>query len=48
VAIVPAESKGKREGNDWNTACRNFKTSISSIYYKKRPFFFFIIKIILK
>jgi hypothetical protein len=26
VAIVPTESKGKTEGNDWNTACGNFKT----------------------
>jgi hypothetical protein len=26
VAIVPPESKEKREGNDWDTACRNFKT----------------------
>jgi hypothetical protein len=32
VAIVRPESKGKREGNDWDTACRNFKTSISLIY----------------
>jgi hypothetical protein len=31
VAIVPPESKGKTEGNDWDTACGNFKTSISSI-----------------
>jgi hypothetical protein len=36
VAIVPPESKGKREGNDWDTACRNFKTSISSIHYNKK------------
>jgi hypothetical protein len=37
VAIVPPESKGKREGNDWwDTACRNFKISISSIYYNKK------------
>jgi hypothetical protein len=26
VAIVPPESKEKREENDWDTACRNFKT----------------------
>jgi hypothetical protein len=26
VAIVPFESKGKTEGNDWDTACGNFKT----------------------
>jgi hypothetical protein len=26
VAIVPTESKGKTEGNDWVTACGNFKT----------------------
>jgi hypothetical protein len=26
VAIVPTESKGKTEGNDWDTACGNFKT----------------------
>jgi hypothetical protein len=32
VAIVNPESKGKTEGNDWDTACGNFKTSISSIY----------------
>jgi hypothetical protein len=25
VAIVPTESKGKTEGNDWDTACGNFK-----------------------
>jgi hypothetical protein len=36
VAIVPPESKGKTEGNDWDTACGNFKTSISSIYYNKK------------
>jgi hypothetical protein len=36
VAIVPPESKGRREGNDWDTACRNFKTLISSIYYNKK------------
>jgi hypothetical protein len=24
VAIVPTESKGKTEGNDWDTACGNF------------------------
>jgi hypothetical protein len=36
VAIVRPESKGKREGNDWDTACRNFKTSISSIHYNKK------------
>jgi hypothetical protein len=32
VAIVPPESKGKTEGNDLDTACGNFKTSISLIY----------------
>jgi hypothetical protein len=26
VAIVPTESKGKTEGNNWDTACGNFKT----------------------
>jgi hypothetical protein len=26
VAIVPSESKGKTEENDWDTACGNFKT----------------------
>jgi hypothetical protein len=31
VAIAPPESKGKTEGNDWDTARGNFKTSISSI-----------------
>jgi hypothetical protein len=36
VAIVPPESKGKTEGNDWETACGNFKTSISSIYHIKK------------
>jgi hypothetical protein len=36
VAIVPPESKGKSEGNDWETACGSFKTSISSIYYNKK------------
>jgi hypothetical protein len=36
VAIVPPESKGKTEGNDWDTACGNFKTSISTIYYNKK------------
>jgi hypothetical protein len=49
VAIVPPESKGKTEGNDWDTACGNFKTSISSIYYNKKcVLFFFITQIILK
>jgi hypothetical protein len=36
VAIVPPESKEKTEGNDWDTACGNFKTSISSIYYNTK------------
>jgi hypothetical protein len=36
VAIVPPESKGKTEENDWDTACGNFKTSISSIYNNKK------------
>jgi hypothetical protein len=36
VAFVPPESKGKTEGNDWDTACGNFKTSISSSYYNKQ------------
>jgi hypothetical protein len=36
VAIVPPESKGKTEENDWDTACGNFKTSISSIYHNKK------------
>jgi hypothetical protein len=36
VAIVPPESKGKTEGNDWYTACGNFKTSISSISYTNK------------
>jgi hypothetical protein len=35
VAIVPPENKGKSEGNDWDTACRNFKTSTSSLYYNR-------------
>jgi hypothetical protein len=50
VAIVPPESKGKTEGNDWDTACGNFKTSISLIYHnnKKMCLFFFFTKIILK
>jgi hypothetical protein len=26
VAIVPTESKGKTEGNDWDIACGNLKT----------------------
>jgi serine/threonine protein kinase len=26
VAIVPTESKGKTEGNNWDTACGYFKT----------------------
>jgi hypothetical protein len=26
VAIVPPKSKGKTEGNDWDTACGNFQT----------------------
>jgi hypothetical protein len=26
VAIVPPESKGKTEGNDWDTACGNLQT----------------------
>jgi hypothetical protein len=26
VAIVPTESKGKTEGNDWDTACGNLQT----------------------
>jgi hypothetical protein len=42
VAIVPPESKGKTEGNDWDWACGNFKTSISSIYITiKNVFVFF-------
>jgi hypothetical protein len=36
VAIVPPDSKGKTEGNDWDTACGNFKTSISLIYHNKK------------
>jgi hypothetical protein len=44
VAIVPPESKGKTEGNDWDTACGNFKTSISSIYHKKNVFVLFHIQ----
>jgi hypothetical protein len=36
VAIVPPESKGKTEGNEWDTACGNFKNPISSIYYNKK------------
>jgi hypothetical protein len=38
VAIVPPESKGKTEENNWDTACGNFKTSISSIYYNNNVF----------
>jgi hypothetical protein len=41
VAIVPTESKGKTEGNDWDTACGNFKTLISSIYHNKKCACFF-------
>jgi hypothetical protein len=26
VAIVPTESKGKTEGNNWDTACGNLQT----------------------
>jgi hypothetical protein len=39
--MVPPESKGKTEGNDWDTACGNFKTSISSIYHNKNVFVHF-------
>jgi hypothetical protein len=49
VAIVPPESKRKTEGNDWDTACGNFKNSISLIHhYKNVLVYFFITKIILK
>jgi hypothetical protein len=35
VAIVSTERKGKTDRNDWDTACGNFKTSISSPYHYK-------------
>jgi hypothetical protein len=31
VAIVSTERKGKTDKNDWDTACGNFKISISSL-----------------
>jgi hypothetical protein len=31
VAIVSTERKGKTDRNDWDTACGNFKTSISNL-----------------
>jgi hypothetical protein len=35
VAIVSPERKGKTDRNGWDTACGNFKTSISSLYHYK-------------
>jgi hypothetical protein len=47
VAIVSAQRKGKTDRNDCDTACGNFKTSISSLdHYKKWCLFFFKTKII--
>jgi hypothetical protein len=41
VAIVSTEQKGKTDRNDWDTACGNFKTSISSLYnYKNGACYF--------
>jgi hypothetical protein len=49
VAIVSTERKGKTDRNGWDTACGNFKTSISSLCNYKNGalyFSFFITKII--
>jgi hypothetical protein len=45
VAIVSTERKGKTDRNDWNTACGNFKTSISSgNHYKNGAYSFLLPK----
>jgi hypothetical protein len=41
VTNVPTERCGKTDRNDWDTACRNFKTSISSLYHNKNGAFYF-------
>jgi hypothetical protein len=48
VAIVPPESKGKTEGNDWDTACGNFKHQFIQYITIKNVFVLLITKIILK
>jgi hypothetical protein len=43
VAIVSTESKGKTDRNDWNTACGNFKTPISSGHHYKNGAYIFLL-----
>jgi hypothetical protein len=41
VAIVSTERKEKTGRNDWDSACGNFRISISSLYHYKMVLGFF-------
>jgi hypothetical protein len=42
VAIVSTERKEKKDRNDWDTACGNFRISISSLYHYKNGACYFL------
>jgi hypothetical protein len=42
VALFLPRDEGKKDRNDWDTACGNFKKSISSLYQDKNCAYYFL------